>query len=157
MSAYAVVVVVALAALAVRGFEATAAAVGVGIVVVGGAFDLSYLIRRRADRALPHRRALDRVVRWQWLGIGLAGLGAAITLSAIGPPLEHPPRIVQTLIVGLSVAAPAIFNRASSIGTGSCPRSPAWLAWRHVNASEESDSPASPRSGTSTALQQQRS
>lgn len=110
MSAYAVFVVVGLSALAARGFTSAAAGTALGVAVVGMAFEVSYKVRRHPDRALPHRRALDRVVRRQWLAIALVGTGVSVAFEAAGSaPLGHASPLLRALPIGLVVAATTIY------------------------------------------------
>lgn len=110
MTAYSVATVVALGLLSARGFPGTAAGIAIGVVAVAAALDASYLVRRRRDRALAHRRRLDLVVRVQWLGIGVAATATATALGRFDfAPLAAAVPIAQTVVIGLTVAAPAVY------------------------------------------------
>lgn len=110
MTAYAVVVVIALAALSARGFTGAAEWVAAGLFVVGAGFELAYLVRRKGDRVMPHRRRLDNVVRAQWCGIAAVGVAVAAAFHAAGyAPLSEAATFVQTLVIGVVVAAPTIY------------------------------------------------
>lgn len=110
MTAYSVATIVALGLLSARGFPGTAAGVAVGVLTLAAALDASYTVRRQRDRALAHRRDLDLVVRAQWLGIGVAGSAMAAALGRFDlAPLAGTVPIVQTVVIGLTVAAPAVY------------------------------------------------
>jgi hypothetical protein len=110
MTAYALIVITASGAIAARGFPATALGLSIGLLAVGAALEASYLVRRRSDRVLSHRRGLDRVVRAQWIGIGVLGSLIAVAVGHIDPPpLAHTAEFVQTLVVGVAIAVPAIY------------------------------------------------
>lgn len=113
MTTYAAVIVLALAGLAARGFEQTAAAIAAAVAVVGVLLDVSYVLRRERDRVLEHRRRLDRVVRLQLAAIAIAGSIAAVAIGEIEPPpLADAHDLVQTLILGIVVAAVTVFVSA---------------------------------------------
>lgn len=110
MSAYTVFVAFGLAALAARGFGSAAAAAGIGVAVAGLGFEISYRMRRRADRALAHRRVLDHIVRLQLLGIAAAGVGAAAAVAVSGvAPLDHTTPLLRALTIGVVLASCAIY------------------------------------------------
>ena len=110
MTAYIVCLGVGLTALAARGFGLTVAAIAAGILLVGLAFEVSYRARRHEQRVLGPRRALDRIVRRQWLGIGIFGCAIGGTLQVAGvAPLDRTHDVLQALTVGLVVAASAIY------------------------------------------------
>lgn len=110
MTAYAIVIGVALVLLSVRGFALAAAGIAVGIVAIGLALDASYIVRRQTDRLLDHRRNLDRIVRTQWAGIALTGLAAAgLSSMTDWTPLADAGTLVAAIVIGLAVAAPAVY------------------------------------------------
>lgn len=110
MTAYSVLVIASLGALSARGFTATAVAIALGVCGVGAALDASYLLRRKGDRALGHRRRLDRVVRLQWIGIGALGGCLSIAIGQVDPPpLAHAVAVVQTIVMGIAIASPTIY------------------------------------------------
>jgi hypothetical protein len=113
MTAYATVVVGALALLALRGFTTATAVVGSGIFLFGASLDVAYVRARRPERLRAHRVALDRIVRGQLLAIGVAGVALAFVLSAVGyAPIEHVGRLPKALIIGLTAASGVIYCSA---------------------------------------------
>jgi hypothetical protein len=114
MTTYTVLLLVALALLALRGFTTATGAVGGGILLWGASLDLAYVRRRKPERLRAHRVELDHVVRWQLLAIGVGGVALAVALSATGfAPLDHVGRLVKALIIGLTAAVGTIY--ASSL------------------------------------------
>jgi hypothetical protein len=115
MSAFAVVVAVAMALLSLDGFAEAGVWVGVGLLVVGGGFyaERTRLLRRGRDvgrEAPPHRKSLDRIVLVQWLGAALVGGGFSLACLAAGlSPLSDTGRLVDALIVGLAVGSVGVF------------------------------------------------
>jgi hypothetical protein len=105
--AFTVVTVAALAALWLRGFADTAAAVSLGVAVFGLCLDIGYLMTRRPTRVLAHRRFLDRHVRGQ-LAVFLAA-AAVMFVVGNGDPLAHVSPILEALILGAVVATTAIY------------------------------------------------
>lgn len=113
MTPYTVVMLVALALLALRGFTTATGVVAGGIVLFGASLDVAYMRERKPERLRAHRVKLDRVVREQLLVIGLAGVALAVVLSVTGyAPLERVGRLIEALIVGLTVAIGAIYSSA---------------------------------------------
>jgi hypothetical protein len=113
MTAYTVVLLVALTLLALRGFTTATGAVAVGIALCGAGFDVAYVRARKPGRLRAHRVELDKVVREQLLVIGFAGVALAVVLSATGyAPLEHVGRLIKALIIGLTVAVGTIYASA---------------------------------------------
>ncbi len=110
MTAYSVAIGVALVLLSARGFAVAAAGIAVGVLVIALALEASYMVRRQADRVLDHRRNLDRVVRAQWAGIALVGLAVAgLGAMTEASPLSDAGALLATAVVGLAVAAPAVY------------------------------------------------
>jgi hypothetical protein len=113
MTAYAVLVVAALALMALRGFTTPAGAVGVGILLFGAALDVAYMRRRKAERLRAHRTTLDRIVRAQLVAIALSGVALAAVLGATGAaPLEDSSRLVKALIIGFTASISVIYASA---------------------------------------------
>lgn len=114
MTAYTVVILVALTLLALRGFTTATGAVAGAIVLFGASLDVTYVRARKPERLRAHRGELDRIVRGQLLAIGLAGVALAVVLSATGyAPVEHVGRLLKALIIGLTAAIGTIY--ASSL------------------------------------------
>jgi len=110
MTAFAVVIALALVALVLRGFVATAAIVATAVGLIGLTLDATYVARRRKDRLLDHRHHLDQVVRAQYLGLGIVVAGAAIAIGRLtSSPLDHAANPIQALIVGVAIAGPTIY------------------------------------------------
>lgn len=83
MSRYAVLAAIALGVWALTGSPQPAAYLAGAILLTGVILDGGYrLSLSHSDRPAPgHRVALDRLVRYQWIGIGLTGLAAGIVFS----------------------------------------------------------------------------
>jgi hypothetical protein len=114
MTMYAVANVVAIGLLAARGFPGTAEGLALGVALLSAILELSYRVRREDERVFEHRRVLDRIVRRQWLAIGVVGGGIAVACDvADWAPLQHAADLVQALIFGCAVVAPAVYVSAA--------------------------------------------
>lgn len=110
MTAYSIAIGVALMLLSARGFAVAAAGIAGGILAVGLILEVSYIVRRQPDRLLGHRKNLDRIVRAQWAGIALIGLAVAgLDAMTEVSPLSDTSALVATIVIGLAVAAPAVY------------------------------------------------
>lgn len=110
------VFVAALVALSARGLTSETVWLAVALIVYASLLDSSYLVRRRrrAMLALPHRRQLDKVVRYQWLCIGILGLTIGLVFEATDfLPLENASILVHSIIFGAVVAISVVY--ASSL------------------------------------------
>lgn len=115
MSVFATVVVAAIALLAMADLATAAVWTSVGLAVLAGLFfaESRRLLARglRAGRGMPpHRASLERIVLGQWIGASV--LGAAAGLACVTydfAPLAETNRVVDTLIVGVTVGAIAVF------------------------------------------------
>lgn len=113
MSGYAIVLTAMIGCLAARGFSATALALTIGVFVFAGLLNASYAVRRRDDRVLAHRAALDRVVQLQWVATAVLGMALVVGIGTIdSPPLQDVSDVVQALIVGVAVGVASVYASA---------------------------------------------
>ncbi len=114
MTAQVAVLIVALGAMALRGFNVAAAAIGGGIVVFGFLLDTVYVLCRDPRRVSQPRVRLDRTVRGQLfaLAIGTALLIFAFHVTGY-TPLQHTAAFVRAAVIGCVVGAATIY--ASSL------------------------------------------
>ena len=114
LSAYAVVVVVSILGLELRGFDIAGAAFGGGLVLFALGLDLTYVRVRRPERLFEPRGRLDRVVRRQLASIvASTTIITSVFVATDAAPLNHAPSLVKALIIGLPIAIGAIY--ASSL------------------------------------------
>ena len=115
MSAFASVVVAAIALLAMADLATAAIWASVGLAVLAGWFfvESRRLLARgaRTGRTVPpHRASLDKIVLVQWVGASFLGAVAGLACTTYDfAPLAGANRFVDTLIVGITVGAIAVF------------------------------------------------
>jgi hypothetical protein len=114
LSAFSLVLCAGEIALALRGFPASSAGVGIGVGLWG--FGLYALYRWSAgrrlkhDRRFAHRITLDRIVLGQLAAVVLAGAGSGIVLSvADAAPAAHVSIELQALILGSVVIFATVY------------------------------------------------
>jgi hypothetical protein len=110
MTGYAVLLVLALLALAARGFTVATGVLALAISAFGAGLDLVYMRGQKADRRLAPRRRLDRIVRTQ-LGAILA-LGSAIAVvggASEYAPLRQTSPSVKAIVIGAVVGVGTVY------------------------------------------------
>jgi hypothetical protein len=110
MTGYTVLLVVALLALAARGFALAAGVIALGVFAFGAGMDAVYVRRRLATRLMAPRRRLDRIVRRQLLVIGALGIAVVAVGEATGyDPLHHVAASVKAIVIGAVVGVATVY------------------------------------------------
>jgi hypothetical protein len=115
MSAFAAVVTVALALLALAGFAEAAAWTSVGVFVVSAALYAESVRllsngRRVGRESPPHRQSLDGIVAVQWVGASFASLVIAVACGRYGlKPFATTHQLIDALIIGLCAGSAGVF------------------------------------------------
>jgi hypothetical protein len=111
MSWFAFAIVLACALCVLTGFARATAWTGGGLLALGGFLHGLYLFERRGGRPVPpHRRALDRIVRVQWIAAGGAGVALGLAGRRAGvEPFTHVGVLFDAIVVGLLVMWLGVF------------------------------------------------
>lgn len=115
LTAFVVVILLAVTLLSLQGDTTTATVTVVGLSAYAALLDLSYLLRSRSRRLLilAHRRYLDRIVRSQWVALLLLG-GAIAQGLEVGDihPLDGDSDAVEAVVVAVSIGIVVIYASA---------------------------------------------
>jgi hypothetical protein len=110
MTGYTVSLVVALLALAARGFPVASGVVALAIFAFGAGLDAVYVGRRITSRLLAPRRRLDRIVRQQLLAIAVLGVATIAIGEVTGyEPLHHVAASVKAIVIGAVVGVGTVY------------------------------------------------
>jgi hypothetical protein len=112
MTRYAGVLVAVFVVRVVTGGAAVAAFASGAVLLAGLILEVGYRIGLRGTSSRPvpaHRRDLDRVVRLQWLGAGMAGVVVVVAAALLDADSIDPHRFLDAVITLGLIAVVAIF------------------------------------------------
>ena len=110
MTGFTTLLVVALLALAARGFALAAGATALGIFAFGAGLDAVYVARRVASRLTVSRKRLDKIVRCQLLAIGALGVAVIGVGEATGyEPLHQVSVSAKAIVIGAVVGVATVY------------------------------------------------
>ncbi len=116
MSRYAAIVAIAFVVRGLTGGAGPIGYAGAAVLLTGAILDGGYRIAvHRGERSIPAERAtLDRIVRAQWIGAGLAGLATAVAVDRLGVGTLSPADdtlglFLNAVVTAVTIGIAAIF------------------------------------------------